>query len=57
MLGRKKAESKTPHFLSLNPRYCGLLKIAKVWIKVCYLHFQRNHANFRYKRLTANLTE
>jgi hypothetical protein len=29
---KKKAEPKTPHFLSLNPRYCGHFSKRKVWI-------------------------
>ena len=29
-IGKKKAEKKTPHFLSLNQRYCRLVSRAKV---------------------------
>jgi hypothetical protein len=34
---KKKAEPKTPHFLSVNRRYCRLISRSGVWIKVSNL--------------------
>jgi hypothetical protein len=34
----KKAEPKTPHFLSLNQNIVARSQEAKVWIKVCNMN-------------------